>query len=180
MNEQWRITSASEAVWALRRLAGLHALMEEKRTLAGDEIARLTHWLKSALAEIQRDVDFFEGHLKVWALAERERTGDATIKLPTGMIKTVRQPARINIEDEDVLLKWIRESNLTDDFTKTSVTVDKARIKANMIVDVTTHEPVVLFEGEIVPGLTVVPESVSVNVIPTSTDTFTMEGAPDE
>ena len=65
--------------------------------------------------QAQRTLEFFTGHLEAYAVAERERTGDATLKLPSGKVSTRRNQQAVVVVDEDQVLATAHDLMVPDD-----------------------------------------------------------------
>lgn len=93
----WRIETAGQADWAMRRLAETQAHRNEYQ----QEIVR---W-KSALEKMVRAGEWFEMRLKEWGIRQRTPSRK-TLTTAHGTVATREQKARIEVIDEDEAVAW--------------------------------------------------------------------------
>lgn len=124
--ERWKVRSDRAASWALRKLRETLDEIERVTLAAGDEIRSLNAWKDAAIAPLARDVNFFEGVLIGYRL-ELEAKNPAlpkTYKVPGGTISRRKSADKIEIVDEDALVRWAIRSGLFE-FLKISPLVSK-------------------------------------------------------
>jgi hypothetical protein len=146
--EHWRITDASAADWALRKLAKARGRIDENVALGKSEVERVAAWVADANKAHERDVEYFESILRNWheeQLAEDPKR--KTVSLPGGKLVAAKNPDRVEIEDADTFIKWALENETR--WVRVKYEPEKAAIKqAGGVVPET---------GEIAPGVSVVP-----------------------
>lgn len=108
----WQIETAGQAEWAMRKLAVLAARVDEIDALASGWRTRINEWENSEHARIAPGIDRFSTLLREYGIARREENPkEATIRLPSGQIKTTKpKTPRVEIDDEEVLLAWLTEN----------------------------------------------------------------------
>ena len=102
------------------------------------QIDNKTSYLKSQLQQYFETVD------------RKKTKTQETYKLPSGTLKK-KYPSPDFIRDEEKLLKWLKDSNMTD-LIKTKESADWATLKKAIQIEGTN---VVTEDGEIVDGITV-------------------------
>lgn len=139
--EGWSITGLETADWA-----------SEKAAAARREIARYKAWGEAKKARIDAivaaETKRFEGHLAVYLqseIAAGRKTKSLT--LSGGTIKLTARPARVDWNEEEVLL-WARVNDRTDLF-RVKESLDKNALKKAATL---AEDGVVVIDGEIVPG----------------------------
>lgn len=163
----FRITTEDLADWALRKIARLRAEKQAKRELAQREIGRIQDWLDRELARLDRDEQFFvnaltDYHRSVLAVNPRAKT----ISLPHGTVKARVAGASPALVDEAAALAWAE--NARPEVVKVKKSLDWAGLKKLLAVDPDEIHCVDPTTGEVVPGVTVKPETITFTV---TTDT---------
>ena len=156
------IESLNAAQWALRKLGSAQKKIDEALALASDEHARIAAWAEHATQQARDDVTFYENALKAYMLRVREESGEKSLDLPNGTITSRSIPAKAEVSDVDVFLKWATDNGHAE-FTRTKVTPDLSALKGAVTFD---GDLVILSEtGEVVDGLLAIEEDVSVKVV---------------
>jgi hypothetical protein len=146
--ERWKITDASSADWALRKLAQARSRVAEHDALAAAEERRLHDWHRAVCEPVERDIEYFTSILRDWheeQLAEDPKR--KTISLPAGKLSAAKNPDRVEVFDPETFIPWALENK--PDWVRTKYEPAKTEIKqAGGVVPET---------GEIAPGVTVLP-----------------------
>ncbi|MCM3454436.1 host-nuclease inhibitor Gam family protein [Heyndrickxia oleronia] len=160
---QFEITDLDSLNWAFRKLSALKSKEKEIRQLANVERDRIDQWEKSELTTIQNSTSFFEGLIQRYHAKKLEDDPKAkTISTPYGKSKTRRSKETPEKVNEDQLLDYVIENDLAE-FIQNSV--KWADLKESLkIVEISGEKVVVNDNGQIVPGVTVKPESISYSV----------------
>lgn len=158
---EFRVTTPEQAAWAMRKYRKLAQKYQRHQDMAISEKQRIEHWLERVNEPIASQMEFFEAHLRAYALSERAK-GNKTLDFPDGTIKTKYNPATFEV-DKAVFVEWAQE-NKRDDVIRTSYAPDMAAIKSALVAD----GPNVIdpLSGEIVPGILPVPENVTTRFVP--------------
>lgn len=161
--QRFRITTEDLADWALRKVARLRAEKQARRELAQREIGRIQEWLDRELAKLDRDERFFvnalvDYHRLVLATNPRAKT----LSLPHGTVKARVVGASPTLVDESATLAWAE--NARPEVVKVKKSLDWAGLKKLLAVDPDEVHCVDPTTGEVVPGVTVKPETVSFTV----------------
>lgn len=158
---RFRIEDDAAAAWAMRKLRSVRARQQQNDRIAADEIARVREWLAQVDAPLERDATYFEAILTDYALRCRqdERDGRKTIALPTGKVTTRTTAAKINVDDDE-FLPWARQNH--PDLIRVKETPNTAAIKE--LID--GRPAPVTSDGELLPGVQVLPGGVSATVTP--------------
>src|SRR5688572_10785632 len=110
--EKWRITDASAADWALRKLAQARNRITENNTLADKEVHRIRNWADETNEAHERDIEYFESVLRQWhdeQLADDPKR--KTISLPGGKLQARQNPDSVEITDPDTFFVWAQEND---------------------------------------------------------------------
>ena len=160
----YRIPDDSAAGWALRKLAAAEARIGQVTEHAQAEHERIESWHEQATKRPRDDAAYFRGLLADYARRQRLE-GRKNIVLPYGKVSTRTTGGAITADNADEFIEWAEQEG-RDDLVTYSAKPALAAIKAAGLV--ATDEGAVLTpQGEIVPGLKVTPEGVSVTVTPT-------------
>lgn len=164
--ERFTITDDGAAAWAMRKLRAVRAKQAENARLATDEHARIDLWLTEVNAPLDRDATYFEAILGDYALRCRENPDDGrkSLNLPTGKVSTrVTQP-KWSV-DADAFLGWARTSH--PDLIRVKEEADLAKMKETLDVHESTSGLIATTpEGELVPGVTILPGGLTTSVTP--------------
>lgn len=153
------ITTAEDAAWAMRKYRVLAQRKAQYAALAEAEHRRINDWLERVTMPIEGDMEFYEGHLRQWAMSQRAQ-GRKSIELPDGRITTRQVPASIDV-DKSRFLEWA-ESAGRDDLVRITRAPNMAAIKSATVCEASdVLDPAT---GEVIPGLSPVIEHVSVNI----------------
>lgn len=107
---RWGIGDLSGAQWAAARWAQADADVAEAEEQYAEWKLRLDGWLADTARRARRTREFFAGHLERYALGERERTGKATLRLPSATVGTTHHAAKAAVGKEDELLAWAADN----------------------------------------------------------------------
>lgn len=155
--EQFVVDNDAKADWAIRRLGSIRAKMAENAALAQAELDRVNAWLEHVNGAFDGDIAYFEGQLRQYA--ERQRAeGRKTVELPHGKIKSRAVAAKFEVIDKAAFLDWARTNapELIKITEAPSITaMNEALTKA------ADAEAAITAAGEVVPGVSVVPGTVS-------------------
>lgn len=113
--EHWRIRDDDAAEWAMGKLRAAQAQADTISRQYDVWRARLDEWAAESGRRALAEVQFFQGQLEAYALAQREATGDATLKLPSGKVSTTKHARTVVVTDEEALLAWARGLMLEND-----------------------------------------------------------------
>lgn len=143
---RWKPTSTRSANWAMERrneklakIADREAEAAEMLAVLDEERAKVERWLTDSTARLRSGARHMEVLLTEWALEQRERTGDATIVLPAGKLRTTASAAAVTKVDgkaaNEAAVEWARQHGLEVN-QKVTETVDLAVIRQKVrIVD---------------------------------------------
>lgn len=156
-HDYWRIETRSDAHWAMQQVWEAQAVRKERTAEAQavkarllSQIALVDQWLADELREPDDRVAFFTGHLVRWmADLRRDNPKLKSVKLPYGTIKSRSVPAGIQIDDEKALVDTLLLQERKD-LLATHYALDKTRIKTAVLTD-----------GEVLPGVHRVDESLT-------------------
>ena len=120
--QRWEITGIRSAEWAMARAAQYDARLAEIDAEADHWRRMIDDWVDRQSREARRSSEFFHGHLERFALAQREATGEATLRLPSGEVRTRKGQGRFVVTDEDAALCWA-----PDEATRRRLLVSKVK-----------------------------------------------------
>ncbi|MDA1883094.1 host-nuclease inhibitor Gam family protein [Bacillus cereus group sp. BY105LC] len=161
--KQFEITDINGLNWAFRKLTALKAQEKEVTTLANVERDRITEWEQSELKPIHNSISFFETHIQRYHAEQLAADPkQKTISTPYGKSKTRKSKEAPDKANEELLLDYVIQNDLAE-FIKNSVKWADLK-KTLKIVQIGDEKVVVDVDGQIVPGVTVKPESISYSV----------------
>ncbi len=161
IDEGFRIETPEKASWALQKYAGMAKRREQNNALAAQEIERVRLWLEQANATVDSGMEFYQGHLEVFAMKQRI-AGVKTFDSPSGKIKTRETTVTYEV-DRNTFVDWA-EANERKDLLNYSVSPNLTAIKK--VVVVSGGSAVDPATGGVVPGLTPVPSRVAFTIQP--------------
>lgn len=173
-NEGFRVDSPEKAAVVMRKYRKLAQRKQQNERLAQMEQERIERWLTGANASVEAQLEYLEGHLTAWAMAERAN-GTKSVTLPDGNIKTKAVTGAYEV-DKSVFLEWAQESK-RDDLLRVTYSPDMTAIKSNVVAD--GGKAVDALTGEVVPGLQPTPDRVNVTIVP-DLEAIDLEGFDDE
>ncbi len=160
------IQSLEMASGFMRGLARIRARIATNNATADADIAKVEQWVEDANKSLTNRAAFYEGHLEAFMRQERRRDPKTkSITLPAGTIKTTATKGTVEIDDPTAFFEWasadeVRAKELLRIVPET-IAPDKNALKkldregAMLVTD----------EGELVPGVSVGPDSISVTVV---------------
>ena len=161
--QQFEITDINQLNWAFRKLTALKAQEKEVTTLANVERDRIAEWEKGELISVHNSITFFESHVQRYHAEQLAvNPKQKTISTPYGKSKTRKSKEAPDKANEELLLDYVIQNDLAE-FIKNSVKWADLK-KTLKIVQIGDEKVVVDGDGQIVPGVTVKPESISYSV----------------
>ena len=145
--EGWSITGLETADWASEKAAAARREIARYKAWGEAKKARIDAIVAAETKRFEEDAAFFEGHLAVYLqseIAAGRKTKSLT--LSGGTIKLTARPARVDWNEEEVLL-WARVNDRTDLF-RVKESLDKNALKKAATL---AEDGVVVIDGEIVP-----------------------------
>lgn len=112
----WVIRSATEADWALERVARARLELLELDAQYEAAVRRLAERRDALRREPTRTVAFFEGHLRMWAEAQKDDICSGRRKsraLLHGRVGWRARPVRLVVQDAAALEAWATQAGLT-------------------------------------------------------------------
>lgn len=161
--KRFEISDLESLNWAFRKLAALKSQEKEIKQLANIERDRIAAWEKSELSTIENSTSFFESLIQNYhaqQLAENPKA--KTISTPYGKSRTRKSSASVEKVDEGQLLDYVLENEM-DNYLKTELKWGDLK-KSLKIVEVAGEKAVIDEYGQLVPGVSVKPETVSYSV----------------
>ncbi|EEM02469.1 host-nuclease inhibitor Gam family protein [Bacillus pseudomycoides] len=160
---QFEISDLESLNWAFRKLTALKAEEKKVTTLANVERDRITQWEQSELKPIHNSIAFFESHIQRYHAEQLAADPkQKTISTPYGKSKTRKSSEAPEQKDKAQVLQYAIENEM-DDCLKTEVKWADFKKKIK-IVEISGEKVIVDEDGQIVPGVTVKPESISYSV----------------
>lgn len=156
VREQFVIDDDSKADWAMRKLASIRRKQAENEAIFSRELDRIQEWLLAVNNALEADAQWFESNLKPYALQQRSE-GRKSVVLPHGTVKTTAGRPKVEVINEDELLKWATDSEPSVIRVKTEI--DKKALNAL----ITESGDVISTQGEIVPAVRVIEPTVNVS-----------------
>lgn len=172
---RWEIKDEGEAEWAgghlTRRTDEVAALERQAR----DFHRRVDRWLEQNAGPSRRLISLFEHKLIDWAARKREESrnakGEVKVKswsTPSVSISSRSGQDKLEVTDEDALLKWLKESVTPEEFEVCVRTTEKPLLTGLKSTFTTDANGKVFYQptGESPPGLAHVHADVSFSVKP--------------
>ncbi|WP_459499998.1 host-nuclease inhibitor Gam family protein [Bacillus sp. C1] len=161
--QQFEITDINGLNWAFRKLTALKAEEKKVTQLANVERDRIDNWEQSELKPIHNSISFFEGHIQRYHMEQLAADPkQKTISTPYGKSKTRKSKETPEQRDKEQLLQYAIENHL-DDCLKTEVKWGDLKKKFK-IEEISGEKVVVDEDGQLVPGVTVKPASITYSV----------------
>jgi hypothetical protein len=160
---KFEITDLNSLNWAFRKLSALKTKEKEIKQVADIERERIAQWERGELSTISNSVEFFENMISVYHANQLALDPKAkTISTPYGKSKSRTSKESPEKANEDAILQHVIENGM-EDYIKNSLKWADFK-KAVKIVEISGEKVVVDETGQIVPGMTVKPESISYSV----------------
>jgi hypothetical protein len=160
---KFEITDLGSLTWAFRKVAAFKSKEKEIKQLANIERERIAAWEASELSTISHSLEFFESMIAAYHAKQLEADPKAkTISTPYGKSKSRTSKEAPEKANEDAILQHVIENGM-EDYIKNSLKWADFK-KAVKIVEISGEKVVVDENGQIVPGMTVKPESISYSV----------------
>lgn len=166
------IDDDDKATWALRILAVNYREQSRLSQQADREIARIEEWKEINVGVIKRRAENLESQLEGYFRRLRdEGFAGSTYKLPTGSLKRNAGRLSIAIEDEDILLKSVKDA--APEIVETKETVTKTAL-AKLIRRVGEGDSIeyklATDDGTELEGATVNPPRETYKAVPVTTN----------
>lgn len=160
---RFEITDINSLNWVFRKLSALKSKEKEIKNLADSERQRIADWERAELSTINSSLEFFETMISQYHAKQLEADPKAkTISTPYGKSKSRKTKETPEKENEEAILQHVIENGM-DDFIKNSLKWADFK-KAVKVVEISGEKVVVDENGQLVPGMTVKPESISYSV----------------
>ncbi|MGR6911784.1 host-nuclease inhibitor Gam family protein [Bacillus sp. BSL6] len=161
--QQFEITDINGLNWAFRKLSALKSKEKEINQLANVERDRIAEWEKGELISVHNSITFFESHIQRYhaeqlAVDPKQKT----ISTPYGKSKTRKSKETPDKGDEALLLDYVIQNDLAE-FIKNSVKWADLK-KTLKIVQIGDEKVIVDGDGQLVPGVSVKPETITYSV----------------
>lgn len=161
---KFEITNLDSLNWAFRKISALKAQKAEIDGLADAEKRRIQRWHDEETKSIVDSIGYFEAIIKQYHAGELENGGKKTIATPYGKVKATTMKEQPDAFDKDALLAHVEENGL-DQYVKVKKELAWADIKKTLTIAEIDEKKVVIDEtGQVVPGVSVKPESTSFKV----------------
>jgi hypothetical protein len=154
--ERFKIENDSQATWAMRKAAIARGRLDEIKTIAEAEIARIQDWAEHESRVPMRDLDYFEGILIEYAMKQRAE-GRKTVSTPYGAVKSRIGQTRFVFSDKAEFIEWAKVNH--PDWLVVKEDVSLSALRDASLTD--SADPA---SGEIIPGLNVEPPTVNFTV----------------
>ena len=164
--QTFSVDSLSSASNAIKRLSIAQRKIDAIKEEAEAEVRKIAEWVERATKGPQQDVTFFSESLKAWMLRVREETGEKSVELPDGTIHSREVPAKAEVSDRELALKWLHENDRAlwirnKEDVALSEMKEHLTILGSHVIDTAS--------GEIIPGLVGIEPDISVKVDVTPT-----------
>jgi Bacteriophage Mu Gam like protein len=107
----WKIPDDGAANWCLRKLAQAEADLARIQATAAEHERRIATWRDKVAKRPTHDRDRWTALLREYALRRREQTGEKSLSLPNGELRTVHRPAAVEVTANDLLVEWMESEH---------------------------------------------------------------------
>lgn len=140
---RWAIDSDGAAEWALRRLAEIDAELDAHTVQAAAWAAKIRAWFDDKTKRAAPRRAFFAAHLERYGIQKRrENPKAATLRFPSGVIKTTDHSPKLVVNDEKALIAWfhtVASEARTKELVRTVESVPVTELRAAVeLVEVPT------------------------------------------
>jgi phage host-nuclease inhibitor protein Gam len=143
--DAFHVDDDRKAEWAARKLAKVERKRADVVALAEHEIARVTGWRDGELERLDRDAAWFRDLLTGYLRQlRRDDPKVKTYRLPSATIRARQTPAKVEY-DPAALAAWA-DAEGRDELLRVKVDVDRTAVKVAVLTD-----------GEVIPGVTIIP-----------------------
>jgi hypothetical protein len=151
--------------WAFKKLAAINSSIEEVENIVKYEKEKIDSWSKSQIDPLNQSKTFFEG--KIMEYHQQELLKDPkkkSISTPYGKAKSTKTKKQPYIANEAEVLEFLQENE--KELIKIEESVKWSELKGKLeIVEMNESLVVINAEtGQLVPGLSIKPESVNFKV----------------
>lgn len=175
---RWLVTDTGSAEWAMQRLVEARDAQDALERQRREWVAQIDAWYAEQVGPHQRTAAHFAALLERYALEQRRAGGKATVKLPSGTVKTTASRPKVEVTDKARFIEWVA-ANLSE-YEAEQVIAWDPRPRVGVIAErwlreversnevETTTEWMVLADadaGELVPGVEAVPPTVTASVV---------------
>jgi histone H3/H4 len=154
------VNDDQDAIWAMRNLAQAQRHIDKVAREAAQEKERIDRWQVHATKTAQTTVRYFTNVLQNYVVRVRESEGRKSISLPDGELSSRAIPAKAQVADLDLFLKWASDNR--PQWIRVKQEADLSAIREH--VTFTGDEVLDSETGEVVEGLQHIEEAVSVQV----------------
>ena len=160
------ITDLDGLNWAFRKMNALQAKINDVKALADAERLRITNYEKQETEKYRFDLERFEHQVKEFHASVLAQDPKAkSIKTPYGVAKSTTSKAAPEKVDEAALIEYAKTNDLAFVEVETKEKLKWAELKKTLqVVESDGTQVVIDADGQVVPGVTVKPETVSFKV----------------
>ncbi len=152
-DEQWRVRDLGSADWCMRKVAQLDHEKDAIDHAAAEQIETIKAWWQTELDRLAHQRAHWEWLLAQWHLEKLGEDPKAkTIRLPHGVLSARKQPDNIDIADPDAVIALFAADS---EYVRVKRELNRSAIK-----------DAVLKNGEILPGVSIVPGEITYNASP--------------
>jgi len=159
--EAFKVLDDSGATWAIRKLSAIRMKLMENTEIYSQELNRINQWLEKANNKLEKDENYFVGLLTDYAYRVRVKDNRKTITLPHGVIKSRVSAPKVKVDDAEVFLGWAKATEANE---LIRVREEPAVSTFKELFDIVGDKVVLRATGEVVQGVTVVPEATSITI----------------
>lgn len=105
----WEPTDLAGAEWCARKHADARERIAGMRDCYEAWKAELDVWLADVTKRDEVTAMLMASKLEAFALEQRAAGGPATLKLPSGQVRTVKHSTKVTMPDADTVLAWAKE-----------------------------------------------------------------------
>lgn len=160
------ITNLDGLNWAFRKMNALQAKINDVKALADAERLRIANYEKQETEKYRADLEHFEHHVKEFHASVLAQDPKAkSIKTPYGVAKSTTSNVAPEKVDEQALIEYAKTNELAFVEVEVKEKLKWAELKKTLkVVESDGAHVVIDAEGQVVPGVSVKPKTVTFKV----------------
>jgi hypothetical protein len=154
------VNDDAQAAWAMRNLAKASRRIDAIEKQGNEEAERIERWVTYATKSHRETARYFRAALESYLLRIRDEEDRKSLSLPDGDLTSRAIPAKAQVSDLGVFLKWASDNR--PQWIRIKQEADLSAIKDH--VEFSGDEVIDASTGETIDGLQHIEESVSVQI----------------
>lgn len=126
----WSVTDIESADFAVGKVLQAQSRMAERKAIADKLHDEIDRRFEKANKDDHDTIEFMTGCLRPWVQQEIQTLKGRTVTLLAGKAGLHRTPDRVEIDDEEALIKWAEEN--APELLRVKKSIDKKKLKTLM------------------------------------------------